>query len=925
MNNRIEFLSIEINLSTIAKMKISSKYLLLFFFLVLQINASSQTNLIVNGGFEDGTTGWTSWSATLATTSDAHSGSQAALVSNRKNPWDAMVKDITPILELGKEYKLSFWLKNPGPAANLRATIKVVINGVDKYKSYCWTNAPVTGSYAQYSEIFTISETGTLTLANLYFETEAVDGVFSDYIIDDVVLVPTISDPGPVTPSINGLKDIKSTMKIGGCVTDGSLNYFTSKKAKDMVLRDCNTVTVQCYPAWGRWDESLKYVYHLDAFNTRVKELKAQNLVVTAHMLAGWDQYFPNWYKTADFDSATVDTMLHTWIDGIIKYKGDDTLVDVWNVVNESINWDGKGGYWPIKAANNNNACEFQRMGFEPDASGLPANMKVNTSHPVYIRRAFEYARAATNKKLELRETSMEFPTDQKYKSFYQLVVHLQKMGTPLDVVGFQTHLDLEKVYDWEGYIQNIKRFRALGLEVIIPEVDFGDKLKVWTEEKAELQKIAYYQLVTAAIKGGASDFQTWGFNDGNNTGWRPGESAFQYTNSFEPKPAYFGMKEALIDMSHILFWEMETSVNDTIADVMTYNNIGKLNNFGTPNFVPGFKAKALQFDGVDDFVATDALSDSIKGDFTLSLMFKTTSSKESVIAEISQGDAGGLKLGMNADGKIYLNAAGVELGADLLLKSPVNDGEWHFVALRRDSSSYQIFIDTIVSNQSGQGAIGKYNKLIVGAGYDGSLPFEGSIDEVRLYDTRIELASYVRNLSPVTPMSLALVKNKMIMKLTWLDLSNNESGFIIERKTTSGAWEEHGFVAANIKGFTDTVPDYSTEYAYRIRAYNRYGKSGYTNTKTIVSAADPTTSVLQNQTDGNQDYIFPNPAKDSFSFSSDQVSRFKILDMQGKVIMERDYLTINESVDIRQLESGIYVVGIYENKDFSMVKMVKQ
>ena len=83
-------------------------------------------------------------------------------------------------------------------------------------------------------------------------------------------------------------------------------------------------------------------------------------------------------------------------------------------------------------------------------------------------------------------------------------------MNAPVDVIGFQTHLDLEKNYDWEGYANNIKRYRLLGYEVNIPEVDIGDLAKNWTEEKAELQKLQYYRLVTAAIRGGASDFQTW-------------------------------------------------------------------------------------------------------------------------------------------------------------------------------------------------------------------------------------------------------------------------------------------------------------------------------------------------------------------------------------------------------------------------------
>ena len=83
----------------------------------------------------------------------------------------------------------------------------------------------------------------------------------------------------------------------------------------------------------------------------------------------------------------------------------------------------------------------------------------VSLQHPVYIRKAFEYARTLTKKKLELRDSGFEFPTDSKYNAFYELAVHLKKMNAPVDVIGFQTHIDLERNYDWEGYTNNIKRY----------------------------------------------------------------------------------------------------------------------------------------------------------------------------------------------------------------------------------------------------------------------------------------------------------------------------------------------------------------------------------------------------------------------------------------------------------------------------------
>ena len=95
---------------------------------------------------------------------------------------------------------------------------------------------------------------------------------------------------------------------------------------------------------------------------------------------------------------------MNSWLKGIIQYQGNDTLVDVWNVVNEAISWNGKGGYWPENNTDHLNACEMQCMGYEPDVSGLTGNLSVNKQHPVYIRKAFEYARTLTKKKLELRD-----------------------------------------------------------------------------------------------------------------------------------------------------------------------------------------------------------------------------------------------------------------------------------------------------------------------------------------------------------------------------------------------------------------------------------------------------------------------------------------------------------------------------------------
>jgi len=886
------------------------------------ISMHSQTNLLPNGGFESGTSGWSVWGATLSISSDAHSGSSAALVSNRMNPWDAIVVDVRDKLVNGQEYILSAWIKLTGPAVNLRATLGITANGVSNYISFFWTPSPVSGSYVYYVDSKIISWTGNLEAANLYFETESVGGVYSDYLIDDVSFIGYHEVINPLMDS-TGLADIRSTMLIGGCVTESDKNYFTSINAKAIVLKDCNAVTVQCYPGWGRWDETEKHVYHLDEFNKWVREMKEKDMEVTAHMLLGWDQYFPAWYKDNDFESDTLEAIMQSWLNAIIGSQGNDTLVDIWNVVNEAINWDGKGGYWPIYAANHNNACELQRLGFEPDSSGLSGKQLVNAQHPVYIRKAFEYARTLTDKKLELRDSDFEFPNSSKYNAEYQLAVHLKNVGAPVDVIGFQTHLNLEDIYDWEGYTNNIKRYRQLGYEVIIPEVDIGDAAKSWSAEKAELQKMMYYRLVTAAIEGGAGGLQTWGFTD---DGWRPGEKAFPYTGDFEPKPAYYGMKEALTDMSNILYWKMDETTDSIMPDVMTCKNDGTLHYFDTPVLENGFKSNALRFDGVDDYITTHTLSDTISGDLTFSCLLRTGSPNGGMIARLA-GDGGSkLLMGIDGDGKIFVDAMQDGLHGTLTSPLPVNDNEWHFVAFQRDSASYRLFVDSSLSPvDSAAGPIMRYYTLSIGAGPDGTSSYQGLIDEVRLYNFAVEEASFARGLSPFCPLKLVLSGKDMVVRLSWIDQSENTVGSIIERKTGPGEWEELCRLDADVKNYSDTVDLYDTEYSYRVRAFNTLGISRPSLSRTITSPSEPVTGTKEKKFSEYIDFsAYPNPFNRAFTLDSPLNSTLKIYNLYGNVLFSRSGLSPNEQVDLGGFPDGIYILSVTSGDRVHVSRILK-
>jgi subtilisin family serine protease len=96
---------------------------------------------------------------------------------------------------------------------------------------------------------------------------------------------------------------------------------------------------------------------------------------------------------------------------------------------------------------------------------------------------------------------------------------------------------------------------------------------------------------------------------------------------------------------------------------------------------------------------------------------------------------------------------------------------------------------------------------------------------------------------APAAPSNLkatALARGAGI-SLNWLDRSNNEIGFELERRVipsgknaTPGPWQLVATLAANTTSHVDTTAVSNTTYTYRIRAFNLAGASSYSNEVTV-------------------------------------------------------------------------------------------
>jgi endo-1,4-beta-xylanase len=352
---------------------------------------------------------------------------------------------------------------------------------------------------------------------------------------------PVMSDPETASSDVTPMADqsIRTLADKAGILI-GVRAFLKDDAQKKVVEREFNTATRTCYPnsinrSPGQHD--------LESFNAGVNWLYERGMKPMHHMLFGPSQYEAQWVR--DITSVSkLDSLLKDRIRTIMESNGNDAKVNVWNVVNESLSWNKEdiGKYF------GEDKTVWARMGYEPDKSGLTGDNRINDKHPVYIRKAFEYAGHFAKGKLELRETGCETP-NRKTQALFQLVKHLQNSGVKIDGVGLQCHYNIEGegVLDPKGLTEVVRMFRKIGVEVYFTEVDFGRKKVPWTPGLAEKQKQEYKKLITVAIEEGVSQVHFWGLRDGDEN-WRGDENPLLFDENLNPKPAYFGVKEALME-----------------------------------------------------------------------------------------------------------------------------------------------------------------------------------------------------------------------------------------------------------------------------------------------------------------------------------------------------------------------------------------
>jgi len=181
-----------------------------------------------------------------------------------------------------------------------------------------------------------------------------------------------------------------------------------------------------------------------------------------------------------------------------------------------------------------------------------------------------------------------------------------------------------------------------------------------------------------------------------------------------------------------------------------------------------------------------------------------------------------------------------------------------------------------------------------------------------------------------VRPLHLAVDNiNGNEVTLTWDDISDNETGFVIERKS-GDTWSEIITTEANAITYTDNSITENGDYYYRLKSVNSSVESFATDSvKAKIEHLGVANSI---KIDPFALKVYPNPvngvANASFALSENGQYKISIMDITGKEIK-----SISEGsgfagsnlcpLETSSLKNGVYFVKLEAENKMSLTKIV--
>jgi endo-1,4-beta-xylanase len=337
-------------------------------------------------------------------------------------------------------------------------------------------------------------------------------GQVSTQVQEDLSL-PTLS---PSLPSLRSLAQAHG-IDIGTTVNVGALQKEILYK--NILASEFNMVTPDVSMKFNAIEPERSH-YPFDEGDTLVAFAKAHNMQVRGHNLV-WCTALPSWLTTGHFSRSELIAILREHIlTEVSHYRGQ---VNIWDVVNEAINNDGKlrDSIWS--------------RGIGPD----------------YLDMAFLWAHEANPEARLFYNDDGGEGLSQKSNAIYNLLKGMIQRSVPINGVGLETHVSVDRYPQPLDVLPNMDRLVALGLEVQITEMDVkiqDDPRPMQARLDAEAQIYRDMLSTCLAVKQ-CTAFVMWGFTDRHS--WIPDatghpDAPLIFDAAYHPKPAFFALVDVL-------------------------------------------------------------------------------------------------------------------------------------------------------------------------------------------------------------------------------------------------------------------------------------------------------------------------------------------------------------------------------------------
>ncbi|MGC4070409.1 MAG: endo-1,4-beta-xylanase [Polyangiaceae bacterium] len=309
---------------------------------------------------------------------------------------------------------------------------------------------------------------------------------------------------------------------IGAALAQSMLNnsnYTTAAKEHNFVTPENEM----------KWDtvEASRGQFNFGPGNTIVNYATQNGMKVKGHTLV-WHSQLPGWVSSLS-TASDVRTVMTNHIKTVMNnFKGK---IYAWDVVNEAWDTPSKKG---DGTATLRNSVFMSKLGKS------------------YIDEAFVAARAADpNALLFYNDYSTEGMND-KSNAVYEMVKSMKERNIPIDGVGIQTHIGTPNDTPTAAEVkQNIDRLAALGLQIMISEMDVNGCDGYTSDSMAK----TYHDIVAACVSQpkctaitfwGISDANSWlnSFSEAGCSGRSP--QPLLWDGSYKKKATYTSVIDAL-------------------------------------------------------------------------------------------------------------------------------------------------------------------------------------------------------------------------------------------------------------------------------------------------------------------------------------------------------------------------------------------